>query len=168
MGRSHDHEAGACCSGAGARGLAHGAPRRSRPTATRRSRSWQRPAVTGPGFGADRRTGHRLQPRLGRPGARVALAFRRHGSLRWCCATWRARTRYRLAMLNLGGVTFPWLSGPLRYTLNADEAIELCRELNPPVGRSRCTSRVGNTSSSHATPRSTSSPPRPSETGSIG
>jgi L-ascorbate metabolism protein UlaG (beta-lactamase superfamily) len=41
------------------------------------------------------------------------------------------RTRVSAAVLNLGGVTFPWLSGPLRYTLNADEAIELCRELNP-------------------------------------
>jgi L-ascorbate metabolism protein UlaG (beta-lactamase superfamily) len=41
------------------------------------------------------------------------------------------RTRVSAAVLNLGGVTFPWLSGPLRYTLNADEAIELCREINP-------------------------------------
>jgi L-ascorbate metabolism protein UlaG (beta-lactamase superfamily) len=41
------------------------------------------------------------------------------------------RIRVSTAVLNLGGVTFPWLSGPLRYTLNADEAIELCREINP-------------------------------------
>ena len=41
------------------------------------------------------------------------------------------RIQVSIAILNLGGVTFPWLSGPLRYTLNADEAIELCRELNP-------------------------------------
>jgi L-ascorbate metabolism protein UlaG (beta-lactamase superfamily) len=41
------------------------------------------------------------------------------------------RIRVSTAVLNLGGVTFPWLSGPLRYTLNAEEAIELCRELNP-------------------------------------
>ena len=41
------------------------------------------------------------------------------------------RIQVSIAVLNLGGVTFPWLSGPLRYTLNADEAIELCRELNP-------------------------------------
>jgi len=41
------------------------------------------------------------------------------------------RIRVSTAVLNLGGVTFPWLSGPLRYTLNADDAIELCRELNP-------------------------------------
>ena len=38
-----------------------------------------------------------------------------------------------IAVLHLGGVTFPWLSGPLRYTLNADEAIELCRELKPRI-----------------------------------
>lgn len=35
------------------------------------------------------------------------------------------------ALLHLGGVTFPWLSGPLRYTMNAAEAVELCRELRP-------------------------------------
>ena len=40
------------------------------------------------------------------------------------------RIRVSTAVLNLGGVTFPWLSGPLRYTLNAEEAIDLCRELN--------------------------------------
>jgi L-ascorbate metabolism protein UlaG (beta-lactamase superfamily) len=36
-----------------------------------------------------------------------------------------------VALLNLGGVTFPWLSGPLRYTLNASEAIQLCQILSP-------------------------------------
>jgi L-ascorbate metabolism protein UlaG (beta-lactamase superfamily) len=41
------------------------------------------------------------------------------------------RIQVSTAVLNLGGVTFPSLSGPLRYTMNADEAIELCRELNP-------------------------------------
>lgn len=35
------------------------------------------------------------------------------------------------AILHLGGVTFPWLSGRLRYTMNAAEAIDLCRELAP-------------------------------------
>lgn len=32
---------------------------------------------------------------------------------------------------HLGGVTFPWLSGPLRYTMNAEEAVELCGALDP-------------------------------------
>jgi L-ascorbate metabolism protein UlaG (beta-lactamase superfamily) len=41
------------------------------------------------------------------------------------------RVQVSIAVLNLGGVAFPWLSGPLRYTLNADEAIELCGALNP-------------------------------------
>ena len=36
-----------------------------------------------------------------------------------------------VAVLHLGGVTFPWLSGRLRYTMNAAEAIDLCRELAP-------------------------------------
>lgn len=29
------------------------------------------------------------------------------------------------AIVHMGGVTFPWLSGPLRYTFNAKEAIEI-------------------------------------------
>jgi L-ascorbate metabolism protein UlaG (beta-lactamase superfamily) len=32
---------------------------------------------------------------------------------------------------HLGGVTFPWVSGPLRYTMNAEEAVELCGALDP-------------------------------------
>jgi L-ascorbate metabolism protein UlaG (beta-lactamase superfamily) len=34
------------------------------------------------------------------------------------------------ALMHLGGVRFPF-SGPLRYTMNAEEAIELCDLLNP-------------------------------------
>lgn len=32
---------------------------------------------------------------------------------------------------HLGGVTFPWVSGPLRYTMNAEQAVELCSALDP-------------------------------------
>lgn len=35
------------------------------------------------------------------------------------------------AVLHLGGVTFPWLSGPLRYTMNAAEGVEMTRLLDP-------------------------------------
>jgi L-ascorbate metabolism protein UlaG (beta-lactamase superfamily) len=35
------------------------------------------------------------------------------------------------AIVHMGGVTFPWLSGPLRYTMNAQEAVELCGALDP-------------------------------------
>jgi L-ascorbate metabolism protein UlaG (beta-lactamase superfamily) len=35
------------------------------------------------------------------------------------------------AVVHLGGVTFPWLSGPLRYTMNAQEAVELCGLVDP-------------------------------------
>jgi len=35
------------------------------------------------------------------------------------------------AVVHLGGVQFWWLSGPLRYTMNAEEAVELCGMLNP-------------------------------------
>jgi L-ascorbate metabolism protein UlaG (beta-lactamase superfamily) len=35
------------------------------------------------------------------------------------------------AIVHLGGVTFPWLSGPLRYTMNAKEAVELCGLADP-------------------------------------
>lgn len=36
-----------------------------------------------------------------------------------------------VAVLHLGGVTFPWLSERLRYTVNATDAIDLCRKLQP-------------------------------------
>lgn len=39
------------------------------------------------------------------------------------------RLRVGTAVLHLGGVTFPWLSGPLRYTMNAAEGVELSRAL---------------------------------------
>jgi L-ascorbate metabolism protein UlaG (beta-lactamase superfamily) len=35
------------------------------------------------------------------------------------------------AVLHLGGVTFPWLSGRLRYTMTAERAIALCDLLEP-------------------------------------
>jgi L-ascorbate metabolism protein UlaG (beta-lactamase superfamily) len=35
------------------------------------------------------------------------------------------------ALLHLGGVTFWWLSGPLRYTMNAEEAVELSQLIDP-------------------------------------
>ncbi len=35
------------------------------------------------------------------------------------------------AMMHLGGVTFWWLSGPLRYTMNAEEAVELAGLIDP-------------------------------------
>jgi L-ascorbate metabolism protein UlaG (beta-lactamase superfamily) len=41
------------------------------------------------------------------------------------------RLKVRNAMVHLGGVKFWWLSGPLRYTMDAQEAVELCGLLNP-------------------------------------
>jgi L-ascorbate metabolism protein UlaG (beta-lactamase superfamily) len=35
------------------------------------------------------------------------------------------------AIVHMGGVQFPWLSGPLRYTMTAADAVELCGLLNP-------------------------------------
>lgn len=35
------------------------------------------------------------------------------------------------AIVNLGSVKFWWLSGPLRYTLNAEEAATLCAQIDP-------------------------------------
>ncbi len=35
------------------------------------------------------------------------------------------------AIVHLGGVTFPWLSGNLRYTMTAEMAVELCGLINP-------------------------------------
>ncbi len=41
------------------------------------------------------------------------------------------RLRVGTVVTHLGGVTFPWVSGPLRYTMNAEEAVELCGALDP-------------------------------------
>jgi L-ascorbate metabolism protein UlaG (beta-lactamase superfamily) len=35
------------------------------------------------------------------------------------------------AIVHLGGVRFAWLSGPLRYTMTAQDAVELCTLLDP-------------------------------------
>jgi L-ascorbate metabolism protein UlaG (beta-lactamase superfamily) len=35
------------------------------------------------------------------------------------------------AVMHVGGVRFPWLSGPARYTMTAKDAVELCTALNP-------------------------------------
>ena len=37
------------------------------------------------------------------------------------------------AIVHLGGVTFPWLSGPLHYTMTAQQAVQLCELLDPRV-----------------------------------
>ena len=54
------------------------------------------------------------------------------------------------ALLHLGGVRFP-VTGPLRYTMTARDAVELC-ELHRSRGRrSRSTTRAGSTSGRGAT-----------------
>ena len=40
------------------------------------------------------------------------------------------RLRVDVALLHLGGVQFP-VTGPLRYTMTAKDAIELCRLIKP-------------------------------------
>jgi L-ascorbate metabolism protein UlaG (beta-lactamase superfamily) len=35
------------------------------------------------------------------------------------------------AVLHLGGVQFPWVSGPLRYTMTAADAVRLARQIEP-------------------------------------
>ncbi len=42
------------------------------------------------------------------------------------------RVKVNVAVLHLGGVQFP-VTGPLRYTMTAEDAIELCRLLEPRV-----------------------------------
>jgi L-ascorbate metabolism protein UlaG (beta-lactamase superfamily) len=42
------------------------------------------------------------------------------------------RTRVGIALLHLGGVRFP-ISGPLRYTMTAHDAVRLCARLRPTV-----------------------------------
>jgi L-ascorbate metabolism protein UlaG (beta-lactamase superfamily) len=40
------------------------------------------------------------------------------------------RLQIGTALMHLGGVRFP-ISGPVRYTMNAEEAVELCRLARP-------------------------------------
>ena len=53
------------------------------------------------------------------------------------------------ALLHLGGVQFP-VTGPLRYTMTADDAVELCGSCGR-APRSRSTTRAGSTSGRAAT-----------------
>jgi hypothetical protein len=55
-----------------------------------------------------------------------------------------ARLRVDIVLLHLGGMGFP-VTGPLRYTMTAREAIRLCGLVHPRS--SRFTTRVGRTSS---------------------
>ena len=60
------------------------------------------------------------------------------------------------AIVHLGGVPFP-VTGPLRYTMTARQAVELCGS----CGRARsspCTTRAGSTSKKAGRPSSASSP----------
>ena len=41
------------------------------------------------------------------------------------------RIDVQTAVVHLGGVQFPWLSGPLRYTMTAEQAVELCTLIDP-------------------------------------
>ena len=71
------------------------------------------------------------------------LDLRRHGvSTRWAWPTaWRSTSP-----ASLGGVQFP-VTGPVRYTLTAKDAVELCRLSRPRVRRFQSITRVGSTSS---------------------
>ena len=72
------------------------------------------------------------------------------------------RLQVDTALLHLGGVQFP-VTGPLRYTMTARDAVELCG-LDPPAhARSRSTTRAGSTSGRAATRSSASSPARPAD-----
>lgn len=43
------------------------------------------------------------------------------------------RFKPTIALLHIGGVKFPYLTGPIRYTFNAKEAIRTAEEMNVPV-----------------------------------
>ena len=68
----------------------------------------------------------RLRAALGRPGARRAVDLGRHGALRRRARGRRPACEVGTALLHLGGVRFP-VTGPLRYTMTAREAVELVR-----------------------------------------
>jgi L-ascorbate metabolism protein UlaG (beta-lactamase superfamily) len=131
MGTIVTTEPGARRLGAGARGLA--------PWATTALEAPGRPAIE------IRATPCRHGPPGSRPiaGAVIGFALRwegqEHGAL-WISGDTvlydgvrevAQRVDVGTAVVHLGGVTFWWLSGPLRYTMNAQEAVELCGLLDP-------------------------------------
>jgi L-ascorbate metabolism protein UlaG (beta-lactamase superfamily) len=70
---------------------------------------------------------------VGRPGAdRVALWVSGDTVLYDGVRSVAERLTVDVALLHLGGVRFP-LTGPVRYTMTADEAVALCGDLRPRV-----------------------------------
>ena len=45
----------------------------------------------------------------------------------------RVAERFQIGtvIVHLGGVRFPWLTGPARYTMTAEDAVPLARQLQP-------------------------------------
>ena len=67
-------------------------------------------------------------------------------------------------LLHVGAAGFP-LTGPVRYTLTARDAVELCRVVRPRTARFRSTTRAGSTSTRAGTSSSASSRSPPSTSG---
>lgn len=107
---------------------------------------WQQTTLSAPGRPAIEITA--TPARHGPPGSRPIV-----GSVAGFSLTWKGQTAGALwisgdtvlfdgirqiaqrltvsaALIHLGGVRFP-MSGPLRYTMNAQDAVETCRLLNP-------------------------------------
>ena len=138
--------AGAGRLGGGARGLAAWETTRARGRrAGRRSRSRPRPAATA------RRSATRSSA------TSIGFALRwdgqEHGVL-WISGDTvlydgvrevADRLEVDIALLHLGGVQFP-VTGPVRYTMTGDDAVELCRPGPARAPRSRSTTRAGSTS----------------------
>ena len=123
-----------------------GRARASRRPGGRRSRSPPRPA------GTDRRSATRSSATWsGSRCAGTARSTASSGSRATRCSTTACArspsgSQVGTALLHLGGVRFP-VTGPLRYTMTARDAVELLRPRPRRTPRSRSTTRAGSTSS---------------------
>jgi L-ascorbate metabolism protein UlaG (beta-lactamase superfamily) len=142
-----------------------GAPaRRRRAIPARGLDAWERTTIEAPGRPALEiiATPCRHGPPLSRPivGHVVGFALRwdgQDGGIAWISGDtvlYRGvkevaeRLDVDIAIMHLGEVQFP-ITGPIRYSMTAADAVELC-ELRR-ASRSRCTTRVGRTSTKDAT-----------------
>src|SRR5215218_5990020 len=78
----------------------------------------------------DRRRRDRVRTSVGGSRARRAVGSRATRCSMGVCGRSPTACKVGTALLHLGGVRFP-ISGPIRYTMTAREAVDLCRLLEP-------------------------------------
>ena len=79
----------------------------------------------------DRRRRRRLRPRVGRPGATACCGSPATPSSTTACGRWPTGSTSTWRCCTSAGCSFG-ITGPVRYTMTAAEAVELCALVRPP------------------------------------